>query len=104
MCYNDDMSTSKEFKDYVLEQLSSLTGITCRPMMGEFLLYQDGTLFGGIYDEKLLLKEVDGVRKYNLPQEIPYAGAKRTMFYVENLDDTERLRELVLATVAELKK
>lgn len=98
------MSTSKEFKDYVIEQLSSLENVTCRPMMGEFLLYQDGTLFGGIYDEKLLLKEVDSVRKYNLPQVIPYASAKRTMFYVEELDDTEKLAELVRATVAELKK
>lgn len=98
------MSTSKEFKDYVIEQLSSLENVTCRPMMGEFLLYQDGTLFGGIYDEKLLLKEVDGVRKYNLPQVVPYASAKRTMFYVEELDDTEKLAELVRATVAELKK
>ena len=98
------MSTSKEFKDFVLEQLSGLEAVTCRPMMGEFLLYQDGTLFGGIYDERLLLKEVDGVRKYGLPQVIPYDGAKRTMFYVEDLDDTEKLCELVRATVAELKK
>lgn len=104
VCYNEIMSTSKEFKDYVLGQLSSLENVTCRPMMGEFLLYQDGTLFGGIYDEKLLLKEVDGVRKYNLPQAIPYSSAKRTMFHVEDLDDTEHLRELVLATVVELKK
>ncbi len=98
------MSTSKEFKDYVIEQLSSLENVTCRPMMGEFLFYQDGTLFGGIYDEKLLLKEVDSVRKYNLPQVVPYTSAKRTMFYVEELDDTEKLAELVRATVAELKK
>lgn len=98
------MSTSKDFKDYVLGRLDGLENITCRPMMGEFLLYQDGTLFGGIYDEKLLLKEVDGVRKYNLPQVIPYASAKRTMFYVEDLDDAEKLAELVRATVAELRK
>lgn len=98
------MSTSKDFKDYVLGQLDGLEDITCRPMMGEFLLYQDGMLFGGIYDEKLLLKEVDGVRKYNLPQVIPYDGAKRTMYYVEDLDNVDKLAEIVQATVAELKK
>ena len=43
------MATSNEFKDYAVEQLSALGDITCRPMMGEFLLYYRGVLFGGLY-------------------------------------------------------
>ena len=47
------MASTKEYRDYILEQLSFVPGTTCRPMMGEFLLYADGVLFGGIYDDRL---------------------------------------------------
>lgn len=53
------MATSKEFKVYVCERLGGLGGITCRPMMGEFLLYHNGLLFGGIYDGKVLVKRTE---------------------------------------------
>ena len=58
------MSSSKDYKDYVLEQLSLLDGISVRPMMGEFLLYLNGLLFGGIYDDNLLVKRVENNKKY----------------------------------------
>lgn len=51
------MSSTKEYRDFILEQLRDLPGITCRPMMGEYLLYLDGVLFGGIYDDRLLVKK-----------------------------------------------
>ena len=57
--FGENMGTSKEYRDYVLKQLSLLEGVTCRPMMGEFLLYNNGTLFGGIYDFRLLVKITD---------------------------------------------
>ena len=44
------MATTKEFRDYVVEQLKLVDNVLCRPMMGEYLLYADGILFGGIYD------------------------------------------------------
>ena len=53
------MATSKEYKDFIIEQLSILSDITYRPMMGEYLLYYKGILFGGIYDDRLLVKKVD---------------------------------------------
>ena len=53
------MATSKEYKDFILEQLDLLDNITCKAMMGEFLLYYNDVLFGGIYDNRLLLKKVD---------------------------------------------
>ena len=53
------MATTKDYKNYILEQLSILSDITYRPMMGEYLLYYKGILFGGIYDDRLLVKKVD---------------------------------------------
>ena len=53
------MATSKKYKEFILEQLDLLDNITCKAMMGEFLLYYDDVLFGGIYDNRLLVKIVD---------------------------------------------
>ena len=51
------MATSKEYRDFVLEQLTGLDKITCRSMMGGYLLYYDNILFGGLYDDRLLVKK-----------------------------------------------
>ena len=96
------MST-KEYKDFVLEQLRSLDLITYRPMMGEFLLYFDGILFGGIYDDRLLVKKVNNNKKYNMEEAIPYDGAK-PMYLVSDLDDFELLKSIVLDTYNGLNK
>ena len=53
------MATSKEYKDFILEQLDLLDNIICKAMMGEFLLYYNDVVFGGIYDNRLLVKIVD---------------------------------------------
>lgn len=58
------MASSKEYLDFVLEQLSDLDGITFRPMMGEYLLYVDGRLAGGVYDNRLLVKPVPSAAAY----------------------------------------
>ena len=50
------MATTKEYRDFILEQLKLLDNITCKPMMGEYLLYYKDVLFGGIYDDRLLVK------------------------------------------------
>ena len=52
------MATTKDYKNYILEELSLLDNITCRSMMGEYLLYYNNVLFGGIYDDRLLVKIV----------------------------------------------
>ena len=54
------MASTKEYRDFILENLS-LLDITCKSMMGEYLLYYDGILFGGIYDDRLLIKKVENV-------------------------------------------
>ena len=90
------MSTTKEYKDYILDQLSILNDITYKPMMGEFLLYYKGVLFGGIYDDRLLVKKVEKNKKYNMEESIPYENAKP--MYLVDVDNKELLKEIVLNT------
>ena len=97
------MATSKEYKDFILEQLELLNDITCRPMMGEYLLYYNGILFGGIYDDRLLVKIVNSNKKYNMKDELPYEGAK-PMYLVEDVDNKELLIEIIIDTSKDLSK
>lgn len=91
------MATTKEYKDFVLEQLNLLDNINCKPMMGEYLLYYNGILFGGIYDDRLLVKIVDNNKKYNMKESMPYENAK-PMYLVDDVDDQEILKNIVLDT------
>lgn len=97
------MSTTVEFRDYVLEQFRCLDGITCRPMMGEYLLYYQGILFGGIYDSRVLIKIVEANKRFGLPEELPYKGAKM-MFMLEDLENIDLLQEIVKVTSDALRK
>lgn len=98
------MSTSKEYKDYILERFSEIDNIFCRPMMGGYLFYYDGILFGGIYENaNFLVKKTDSNKKYNLKEEIPYKGGK-PMYLIDDFSDTELLRNVVLDTCLDLKK
>ena len=96
------MASTKEYKDYVLEQLNLLGDISYKPMMGEYLLYYRGVLFGGIYDDRLLIKKVESNKKYELSEEIPYNGAK-PMYQIDNIDDQEELREIIINTYNDLR-
>ncbi len=95
------MASTKEYQDYILEQLSLVPGISCRPMMGEFLLYADGVLFGGIYDDRLLVKITPGNSEFGMSEALPYEGAKK-MYLVDEVDDKERLKGIVEGTVNNL--
>ena len=96
------MASTKEYRDYVLEQLNLLGDISYKPMMGEYLLYYKEILFGGIYDDRLLIKRVESNKKYELSEEIPYDSA-RSMYQIENIDDSEKLREIIINTYNDLK-
>ena len=97
------MATTKDYRDFILEQLNLLDNITCKSMMGEYLLYYNGILFGGIYDDRLLIKIVDSNKKYNMQESIPYKSAK-PMYLVDDVDNQEALRNIVLDTCKDLKK
>ncbi len=96
------MASSKDYRDYILEQLSEVPGVSCRPMMGEFLLYSNGVLFGGIYDDRLLVKIVPENKKFKMEEAIPYLGGK-PMYFVEDVDDKEKLTEIIKTTIDNLK-
>ena len=96
------MATTKDYRDFILEQLNLLDNITCKSMMGEYLLYYNGLLFGGIYDDRLLVKIVDNNKKYNMQESIPYENAK-PMYLVDDVDNQETIRDIVLDTCKGLK-
>ena len=97
------MASSEEYLQYVLDQLSGLEEVTYRKMMGEYILYYQGKIFGGIYDDRLLIKDVSGARDFigDVSFELPYEGAK-PMILVESIEKKDYLVELVLAMVDEL--
>ena len=97
------MASKKEYLEFVLEQLSQLEGITYKAMMGEFILYYQGRIFGGIYDDRLLVKPTDSAKRLMpaAPLELPYEGAK-PMLRVEDIDDRQFLCGLVEAMLDDL--
>ena len=90
------MASTKEYLDFVLEQLSGLDEVSFRAMMGEYILYYRSRVFGGIYDDRLLVKPVPAAVKLmpDATMDIPYDGAKE-MILVDDVDNREFLRELV---------
>ena len=97
------MASSKGYLDFILEQLSELDRVSWRAMMGEYILYCEGKIVGGIYDDRLLLKPTASARAMmpSAPAEQPYPGAKE-MLPVENPEDREFLCALVRAMLPEL--
>lgn len=95
------MASSKEYLQYVLEQCPE--GVRSRAMMGEYILYYRDKVFGGIYDDRFLLKPTAAAvsRMPDAPRELPYPGAKE-MLLVDRLDDRPFLQELLQAMESEL--
>lgn len=97
------MASSKEYIEFVLEQLSLLDDITYKAMMGEFIIYYRGKIAGGIYDDRFLVKPVKSAVAMmpDAEMELPYEGAKE-MLLVDDIDNKEFLRELFDAMYDEL--
>ena len=97
------MASTKGYLEFILEQLSELDGITHRTMMGEYILYYRGRIFGGIYDDRLLVKPVPAAVKLmpDAEMEMPYDGAKE-MILVNDVDDRGFLKNLVESMWEEL--
>ena len=97
------MASSKEYLDFVLDQLSGLDGVSFRPMMSEYILYYRDKIVGGIYDDRFLVKPTPSAKAL-MPDamvEAPYPGAKE-MLLVDNVDDREFLCGLLEAMAREL--
>ena len=94
------MASSKEYLDFILEQLSELDEITYRGMMGEYIIYYRGKVIGGIYDDRFLVKNIKAAADL-MPEatvELPYDGAKE-MLLVDDVENKGFLRELLEAMV-----
>ena len=84
------MSSSPQYLQFVLEQLSDLPSISCRPMMGEYILYYQDKIIGGIYDNRLLIKPVKSALSLlkDPVYETPYPGAKQ-MLLIQQVEDKD---------------
>lgn len=97
------MSSSKEYLDFILDQLSELDEITYRAMMGEYIIYCKGKIIGGIYDNRFLVKPTKSAALLmpDAKRELPYEGAKE-MLLVDNVDSRDFLAKLFSSMYSEL--
>ena len=97
------MASSKDYLEYILDQLSGLDDISYRAMMGEYIIYYRGKIIGGIYDDRFLVKPVKSTVAMmpDADMELPYEGAKE-MLLVDDVENREFLRELLEAMYDEL--
>ena len=97
------MASSREYLDFILEQLSDLDDISYRAMMGEYIIYYRGKVVGGIYDDRFLVKPVKSAAALmpDADLELPYEGAKE-MLQVDDVENRAFLRDLLEAMYDEL--
>ena len=97
------MGSSKEYLSFILEQLFQLNGVAYRAMMGEYIIYYQGKVIGGIYDNRFLVKATKSSAEMlpDADKELPYQGAKM-MLLVDNVEDKKFLRQLFESMYAEL--
>ena len=94
------MASSKDYLIYVLELLREVRGITYKYMMSEYILYKDNIIFGGIYDNRFLVKKTKSVLEEGLKEQIPYPSAKPML--VVDSEDPDYIKELVLKVCVDL--
>ena len=95
------MASSKEYLTFVIELLRGVKGISYKKMMGEFILYKDDVIFGGIYDDRFLIKKTKSVIDRGLKEQIPYPSAKPMLLM--DSEDPDEVAELVLAVYKDIK-
>lgn len=97
------MASKKEYLDFILDQTSELDGVTFRAMMGEYVLYYQGKVIGGIYDDRFLVKDTPSARRLapSAGRETPYPGAKE-MLLIDEVDDRAFLCALARAVADDL--
>lgn len=100
------MATTKEYHDYVMECLNKAGEVTSKKMMGEYCLYINGKIFGGIYDNRFLVKQTETSKKLiaECPLEFPYEGSKSPMFLVSEFENADFMKQLLEGMIMELKK
>ena len=95
------MASSKEYLIYVLELLREVTGVSYKKMMGEYILYKDSVIFGGIYDNRFLVKKVESIESLKLKEQIPYPSG--SSMYLIDSEDPDEIKEIVELIYKDLK-
>jgi len=96
------MASSNEYLYYVLDLCRKVPDVSCKKMMGEYLLYSGKVLFGGVYDNRFLIKKTESSSLIDAKEAIPYPGAKpMVLIDIENADE---IKDIVEAVVADLSK
>ena len=95
------MASSKDYLDYVLELLREVESVTYKKMMGEYMLYKEDIFFGGVYDNRFLIKKTKSLENSGLKEQIPYPSAK-SMLLIDS-EDPDEIKELVEHVVNDLR-
>ena len=95
------MASNRDYLVFILELLREVDGVTYKKMMGEFILYKDGIIFGGIYDNRFLIKKTKSLESSGLKEQIPYPNAK-AMLLVDS-EDPDEIKQLVEQVIFDLK-
>lgn len=95
------MASNKEYLDYVLDLLREVDGVSFKKMMGEYILYKNDVIFGGIYDNRFLVKNVPSLKEYELKEQTPYQGGK-PLLLIES-ENTGEIKEIVMKIYRDLK-
>ena len=96
------MPSSKDYFQFVLELLREVRNISYKKMMGEYILYKDDVIFGGVYDNRFLIKKTKSLLNSGLKEQIPYPNAK-PMLLVDS-EDPDEIKEIVELIYQELRK
>ena len=94
------MATNQDYFTFVLELLREVDGISFKKMMGEYILYKDNIIFGGVYDNRFLMKKTKALENEDFKEVIPYPNAKP--MYLIDSEDADYIKELVIRTVKAL--
>ena len=95
------MASSKDYLEYVLELLREVESVTYKKMMGEYMLYKEDILFGGVYDNRFLIKKTKSLENSDLKEQIPYPSAK-PMLLIDS-EDPDEIKRFVLLAINDLK-
>ena len=95
------MASTKDYLLYVLDLLREVSGISFKKMMGEYILYKDGIIFGGVYDNRFLVKKTKSLENGDLIEQIPYPDAK-SMYLIESEDSVE-IKDIIYTIYNDLK-
>ena len=96
------MASSKDYLEYVLELLREVENVTYKKMMGEYMLYKNGILFGGVYDNRFLIKRTKSLENSGFKEQIPYPTG--SPMYLIDYEDPDEIKEIVEQVANDLRR